>query len=113
MRRALVTLLLAVALAGAAVPTTASVLSGTTAQVPVAGGLQAGVGVADFSWHVGSGSGQHSTEGNGTVGIVTGDEVDPYQQTTKQRPSSGVQSRLSARALVFEGSNGERVALVK
>ncbi|HEX7166920.1 MAG TPA: neutral/alkaline non-lysosomal ceramidase N-terminal domain-containing protein, partial [Acidimicrobiales bacterium] len=120
MRRALFVLLLAVALAGVAAPTTASVLSDAAATasavapaVPSSVGLRAGVGVADFSWHVGSGSGQHSTEGNGTVGVVTGDPVDPYAQTTKQQPSSGIQSRLSARALVFEGSNGERVALVK
>src|SRR3712207_8780534 len=40
-------------------------------------------------------------------------ETDPHLHSTKKVPSYGVQSRLTARALVVEGTNGKRVALVK
>ncbi|HEX2040209.1 MAG TPA: neutral/alkaline non-lysosomal ceramidase N-terminal domain-containing protein [Acidimicrobiales bacterium] len=73
---------------------------------PPAPGLRAGVGVADMTWHVGASAGQYATD-EPAVG------TDPHAHSVKQRASYGVQSRLTARALVLEGTNGERVALVK
>jgi hypothetical protein len=86
-------------------------------------GLRAGVGVVDATWHVGAGSGQYSPSRYGAEDVVDGgaptlDEAvtgsaDPQLAATKQAPSYGVQSRLSIRAIVIEGNNGTRVALVK
>jgi hypothetical protein len=84
-------------------------------------GLRAGVGVVDATWHVGAGSGQYSPSRYGVdvdggtptlEDAVTGD-ADPQLAATTQAPSYGVQSRLSIRAIVIEGNNGTRVALVK
>ena len=102
MRRLLVVVLVA-ALAGATGPVIA--LPAPPEPLP-APGLRAGVGVADMTWHVGASAGQYATD-QPAVG------TDPHLHSTKQQGSYGVQSRLSARALVLEGSNGERVALVK
>jgi hypothetical protein len=115
MRRALVPLLLAVVLAALTPAAARSVgLAELTAKVaPPAPGLRAGVGVEDFTWHVGAGSGQHASDGNGLANALAGEESDPNLHGTKKAPSYGVQSRLTARALVLEGSNGQRVALVK
>src|SRR5687767_12941324 len=68
---------------------------------------RAGVAVVDATWHVGSSAGQHASEGRDT------DSVDPHSHAFKTRNSYGVQSRLTVRAIVAEGTNGERVALVK
>ena len=40
-------------------------------------------------------------------------EFDPHGHSTRRAPSYGVQSRLRARALVVEGPDGKRIALVK
>lgn len=81
-------------------------------------GLRAGVGIADATWHVGTGSGQYANnlpDGQlpNAFGVATGEEVDPHNHGMTQEHSYGVQSRLTYRALVVEGSNGKRVALVK
>lgn len=86
-------------------------------------GLRAGVAVVDATWHVGAGSGQYSPGRYGVEGVIDGNapaleealtgDADPHLHATKQAPSYGVQSRLTIRALVLEGSNGTRVALVK
>ena len=68
---------------------------------------RAGVAVVDATWHVGSSAGQHASEGKDTA------EVDPHSHAFKTRNSYGVQSRLTARAIVVEGTSGDRVALVK
>jgi nitrogen fixation-related uncharacterized protein len=81
--------------------------------VSAAGVLRAGVGVADATWHVGVGSGQYTDKDPNAAHIVIGDDVDPHNHSNTQRASYGVQSRLTYRALVVEGSNGERVAFVK
>src|SRR3546814_2461648 len=47
------------------------------------------------------------------LGLATDGFVDPFHHATLQRPSYGVQSRLDYRALVVEGRDGQRVALVK
>jgi hypothetical protein len=75
--------------------------------------LRAGVGVADATWHVGVGSGQYADKSPNALGLLTGDDVDPHSHSIAQSHSYGVQSRLTYRALVLEGSNGERVAFVK
>lgn len=76
-------------------------------------GLQVGVATVDASWRVGAGSGQYAEKEPAALGLATGGYVDPFHHATLQRPSYGVQSRLDYRALVIEGSDGQRVALVK
>ena len=71
--------------------------------------FMAGVGTADMTWHVGAGAGQYAAkrfEGDGVP-------ADPHQHSTTQVESYGVHSRLTARAIVVQGTNGNRVALVK
>ena len=75
-------------------------------------GLRAGVSVVDATWHVGAAAGQY-TDARDPSAPVTGGDVDPQQYATTKEASYGVQSRLTIRALVVEGSNGERAALVK
>jgi hypothetical protein len=75
--------------------------------------VRAGVGIADATWHVGAGSGQYADKNPNAGGVVTDDEVDPHGHGTTQQRSYGVHSRLTYRALVVEGNNGQRVALVK
>src|SRR4051812_50182191 len=76
------------------------------------GGAMAGVGVADATWNVGSAAGQYAGERD-VAGQVSGGGVDPNFYSVKDQPSYGVQSRLSIRALVVKGANGQMVALVK
>jgi len=73
---------------------------------------KAGVAVADATWNVGSQAGQYATERD-VGGELAGGGVDPNFYSIKDEPSWGVQSRLSIRALVVEGANGQKVALVK
>ncbi|MGH2785905.1 MAG: neutral/alkaline non-lysosomal ceramidase N-terminal domain-containing protein [Actinomycetota bacterium] len=75
--------------------------------------VRAGYGEADASWRVGSGSGQYAEKDPNLGHLLQGDEADPFNHAWTQRPSYGVQSRLSYRTVVVEGSNGERVAFVK
>ena len=75
-----------------------------------AGQVKAGAAVVDASWHVGASAGQYASDGS-FVNEDTG--VDPTMHSTRRKSSYGMQSRLSARAIVTEGSNGERVAVVK
>jgi hypothetical protein len=76
-------------------------------------GLRAGVAVVDASWRVGAGSGQYTEKEPDVAALATNGFVDPFHHSTLQRPSYGVQSRLDYRALVLEGADGGRVALVK
>ena len=73
--------------------------------------IKAGVGIADATWSVGAGAGQYATTPQ-PQNEVAGD-ADPYAFAVKKNKSYGVESRLSIRALVVEGSNHQRVALVK
>jgi cephalosporin-C deacetylase-like acetyl esterase len=77
------------------------------------GGVRAGVGVVDMTPDVGYGAGQYTTKNSGIAGDLAGGETDPYLTGKTQRKSYGVQSRLTARAIVVEGSNGKRIALLK
>src|SRR5687767_4448621 len=71
--------------------------------------LKAGVGEVDASWHVGAGAGQHASAGT----FVDQHGYDPGVHSYHFARSYGVQSRLKIRAIVVEGPNGERVAIVK
>jgi hypothetical protein len=74
-----------------------------------AGQVKAGVAVVDASWHVGASAGQYASDGSwiGTHG------VDPGMHATRRNSSYGIQSRLQARALVVQGPDGKRYAMVK
>jgi hypothetical protein len=76
-------------------------------------GLRVGVAAVDATGPVGAGAGQYTEKEPPGAGLATGGDVDPFLSSTTQRPSYGVQSRLDYRALVIEGADGERVALVK
>src|SRR4051795_1486029 len=93
-------------LAGAAIAVVA-LLAPAAAQ---AGEVRAGAAVVDASWHVGASAGQYASDGSF---VSTDQGVDPTMHSTRRASSYGIQSRLTARALVTEGSNGKRVALVK
>ncbi|MCA1712062.1 MAG: hypothetical protein LC789_10690 [Actinobacteria bacterium] len=76
--------------------------------------IEAGYGVADATWNVGAAAGQYANENTSLAENVAGDgEVDPYQFSHIKEKSYGVQSRLSVRAIVVEGTDGHRVALLK
>ena len=81
--------------------------------------VKAGVGVVDATWNVGASAGQYATERYGVADteprpedLVEGDH-DPNHHQVKRTPSYGVESRLTVRAIVVEGANGKRVALMK
>jgi hypothetical protein len=73
------------------------------------GGIKAGVAAVDASWHVGASAGQYASDGS----FVGAHGVDPTTHSYRRTASYGIQSRLSARALVVEGADGKRFALVK
>jgi hypothetical protein len=75
------------------------------------GHVRAGVAVVDASWHVGASAGQYASDG--TFVDHEDGTFDPTAHSVRRRPSYGVQSRLSVRALVIEGPDGTRVAVVK
>jgi hypothetical protein len=82
-------------------------------QTEPASKVRAGYGESDSSWHVGTGSGQYTEKEPNVVHLADGGEIDPHNHSWTQRHSYGVQSRLSFRTVLVEGSNGERVAFVK
>jgi hypothetical protein len=90
----------AVALPAAAAPTAAQ-----GAPTPTA---RAGVAVVDASWHVGASQGQYADDGS----FIGEHGVDPYVSSTRRAASTGLQSRITVRALVVQGSNGKRTAIV-
>jgi hypothetical protein len=70
---------------------------------------RAGVASVDASWHVGAGGGQFAET---TPAAVHDGQVDPFLHATKKRPARGIQSRTVTRALLVEGTNAERFAVV-
>lgn len=103
----------ALALVALAVPAVAlakpGMLPGTDAKT-----IRAGVGIADATWNVGAAAGQYAGVNASLAASVAGDgETDPYQFSHIKEKSYGVQSRLSVRAIVVEGLDGHRVALLK
>ncbi len=103
MRRVSVSLVLLVA------TTALGLIAGIASSTAAPGQLMAGAAKVDASWHVGASAGQYAD--NGTFVGVHG--VDPGLHATRKNASYGIQSRLEARALVIEGDNGEKVAIVK
>src|SRR3954447_22761137 len=71
------------------------------------GHVQAGVGVVDGTYHVGSSAGQYASTRDGGYG-----DPDPHLQSVKNQASYGVQSRESVRAIVVRGGDGRYVAIV-
>ncbi len=110
MIRRLSALLLALAVVCAVV----AALPPTARAVAAPAGLRAGVASVDMTWHVGASAGQYAdTNGasEGQDGLQS--EWDPNLQHVTKTASYGVASRLSTRALVLEGADKTRVAMVK
>ncbi len=70
---------------------------------------RAGVAVVDASWHFGASAGQFSGTG---VGIAEGRGFDPYTHAVRKVGSDILGSRITTRALVVEGGNGKKIAVV-
>lgn len=84
-----------------------------------AAAVTAGVAVVDSTAQVGHAAGQYAgdTAGQGDAATFVGDHgVDPATFATRRRPSYGVESRESVRALVVDGQDrtgaSKRVAIV-
>jgi hypothetical protein len=94
-----------------------------------AGVVRAGAAAVDSTWHVGAAAGQYAGEGPGMIdyhqgydprdgSFVTdparlGDlEVDPHHHATTSEASYGIQGREQVSALVVEGADGTRFAIV-
>lgn len=75
-------------------------------------GLRAGVAVIDMTPDVGYCAGQYCDNTDIFEGL-SGGAIDPYLHATLKKTSTGVQSRLTARALVVEDADGRRIALLK
>jgi hypothetical protein len=80
--------------------------------------IKAGVAVEDATWHVGASAGQYASgdeiDENDAGGVFANvHSEDPHVHATRRAPSYGVQSRLTARAIVVEGADGQKFALVK
>jgi hypothetical protein len=73
---------------------------------------RAGVAVVDMTPDVGYCAGQYCDVTDKPDGLSGGD-IDPFLTHKSKESSYGVQSRLSARAIVLEGVNKKRVALIK
>ena len=73
-------------------------------------GVKAGAAVVDATWHVGASAGQYAGDPQIDPAERT---LDPAAHATIKRGSYGVQSRLQVRAIVIEGGDGRRVAIVK
>ncbi|HSW14902.1 MAG TPA: neutral/alkaline non-lysosomal ceramidase N-terminal domain-containing protein [Solimonas sp.] len=80
---------------------------GSTAKVKV------GVGVVDMTPDIGYCAGQYCDYATDTLGGIINGDFDPFLTHKLKHASYGVQSRLTARAIVIEGANGKRVALLK
>src|SRR5581483_11474632 len=89
--------------------------------------VRAGVGIVDATWTVGASAGQYASARYGIEDLsnldgdpsvlhpedVLNGSFDPSLHSVKRTPSYGVSSRLSVRAIVVEGPDGTRVALLK
>lgn len=91
-----------------------------TSALAHSGVFEAGAAEVDASWHVGASAGQYATQCTDSSAIQAnrcsfiGDHgVDPTTDSILKDASYGIESRLSARALVIQGPEGNRYALVK
>ena len=71
--------------------------------------VRAGVGEVDASWHVGASAGQYASDGT----FASDHGVDPATHSYRRASSYGRQSELKVRAIVVEGADGKRIAVVK
>jgi hypothetical protein len=115
MRHRLPLALAALALAVTALPAAAldrpGLLPAAGDQAPT---VRAGVGVVDATWNVGAAAGQYSAANSSLVeNVGTGGDVDPHGHSRIKEKSYGTHSRLTVRAIVVEGTDGNRIALLK
>lgn len=75
--------------------------------------VRVGVGVVDMTPEVGYCAGQYCDYATDTLGGLINGDFDPFLTHTLKHASYGIQSRLSARAVVIEGRDGQRLALLK
>ncbi|PXV66623.1 neutral/alkaline ceramidase-like enzyme [Sinimarinibacterium flocculans] len=75
--------------------------------------IRVGVGIADMTPDVGYCAGQYCDYATDTLGGLIAGDFDPFLTHKLKHASYGVQSRLTARAIVVEGSDGRRIALLK
>ncbi len=112
MRRELALVLL-LSLAGCGRSTPPQVEDGVAGTPEASSAVRVGVGIVDMTPDVGYCAGQYCDYATDTFGAVAGNDVDPFLTHKLKHASYGVQSRLSARAIVIEGNTGQRVALLK
>jgi hypothetical protein len=92
----------------ASIAVLASLFTPSGARADAGPAAMAGVAKIDASWHVGASAGQYASDGT-----PVGDHgVDPTTHSVRRAPSYGLQSRTWTRALVIQGSNGKRTAIV-
>src|SRR4051812_49930613 len=79
-----------------------------------AGQIEAGAAVVDESWHVGASAGQYATTryDDPASNADIDQEIDPFAHQVKYKPSYGVQSRMTARAIVVRNGS-DKFALCK
>jgi uncharacterized membrane protein YgcG len=80
--------------------------------------VKAGAAVKDATWHVGASAGQYASgdeidENDAGGAFASIHSSDPHSHSIRRAPSYGVQSRLTARAIVVEGADGGKFAVVK
>jgi len=90
---------------------TISFLIGLLWSLSAQAAIKAGVGVVDATGLLGASSGQYADTSTGP-GQTGNGGLDPQAFSVAKLGTYGVQSRTSARAIVVEGSNGGRVALL-
>jgi hypothetical protein len=92
----------------------AAAIVGTETGIAAGNQIKAGAAAVDASWHVGASAGQYASDGS-FVGVHPegGAQVDPGTHSYRRSASYGIQSRLSVRAIVVEGTDGKRIAMVK
>ncbi|MEA2682758.1 MAG: hypothetical protein QOK05_1086 [Chloroflexota bacterium] len=90
-------------------------LAPTTVPVPTDSGptVRAGIASVDGTWKVGSSAGQYATAVEDDTSIAVGDHTkDPNVLSIHRAPSYGIETRTNFRALVIEGVDGKRHAIV-
>ena len=78
------------------------------ADASVTGVAMAGVASVDTSWHLGASGGQFAD----TDAPVDPEFVDPHAHAVRKEPTEEIGSRILARALVVQGADGNRIAVV-
>src|SRR5262244_930777 len=86
----------------------AAVLVSSAPREAAAQTVRAGVAKMEATWHVGAPAGQYASDG-ASVGT---DYYDPNNFSTRRTASYGLQGGNWTRALIIEGADGQRVAVV-